>query len=102
MTVVFLPQARSELDDGADWYEDRQIGLGVLFNRAVQAVLSVLTVHPRLYGEVSPRVRRREIRQAPVADFPYTVIYEVRPDELLILAVAHNSLRPYYWRRRLA
>jgi hypothetical protein len=33
---------------------------------------------------------------------PYLVIYVVIPGQLVILAVAHTSKRPGYWRRRVA
>lgn len=32
--------------------------------------------------------------------FPYSVIYSVAGDEIRILAVAHHSRRPGYWRAR--
>ncbi|MBI3461482.1 MAG: type II toxin-antitoxin system RelE/ParE family toxin [Planctomycetes bacterium] len=32
--------------------------------------------------------------------FPYRIIYEVRSDEIVILAIAHNRRRPGYWSRR--
>ena len=101
MNFRILYQAQDEFDASVDRYESLSPGLGSRFKNRVARRFRELVATPRLYGEVSPRVRRREIRQAPVTDFPYTVIYAVRPGEVLVIAVANNSLRPYYWRRRL-
>jgi len=35
-----------------------------------------------------------------LARLPYALVYEVRDDAILILAIAHQSKRPYYWRGR--
>jgi plasmid stabilization system protein ParE len=32
--------------------------------------------------------------------FPYTILYRVREDEVFVTAIAHQSRRPGYWRRR--
>ena len=33
--------------------------------------------------------------------FPYTIVYTEFAEEILIIAVAHTSREPGYWRRRL-
>jgi hypothetical protein len=33
--------------------------------------------------------------------FPFRVVYELQPDRIWIVAVAHLSRRPGYWTRRL-
>jgi hypothetical protein len=45
--------------------------------------------------------RLPEIRRAFVNRFPYSIAYVLRDDELVILAVAHHSRGPRYWRRSL-
>jgi plasmid stabilization system protein ParE len=45
-------------------------------------------------------VIRGQIRKKLIAKFPYSVIYSVHPDEIRILAVAHQKRRPFYWRSR--
>ncbi len=32
--------------------------------------------------------------------FPYSLVYSVRPNEIRIVAVAHQKRRPFYWRAR--
>jgi hypothetical protein len=33
---------------------------------------------------------------------PYLVVYAILPDQIVVLAVAHTSRKPGYWRERLA
>ena len=46
--------------------------------------------------EVRPAVRRRIVRR-----FPYSILYTLEGDEVVVLAVAHQSRRPGYWTRRV-
>jgi hypothetical protein len=32
---------------------------------------------------------------------PYLVVYAVLPDQLVVLAIAHTSKKPGYWRERI-
>lgn len=34
------------------------------------------------------------------SDFPYQIVYQISPDEILIIAFAHAKRRPGYWRPR--
>ena len=42
----------------------------------------------------------QEVRRFVLERFPYTVIFEVLADRVLVLAVAHARRRPNYWKRR--
>jgi hypothetical protein len=43
-----------------------------------------------------------EIRRAPMKHHPYLVVYAILPDQLIIIAIAHTSKQPGYWRHRVA
>lgn len=55
--VPFAPEARAELEDAVEWYERRQIGLGLEFLEAVTELANDLTRWPET-GTVVPYVRR--------------------------------------------
>jgi plasmid stabilization system protein ParE len=42
-----------------------------------------------------------ELRKRPLRGFPHRVIYAVRRDHVLIVAVMHERQRPDYWRDRI-
>ncbi|MGE3491981.1 MAG: type II toxin-antitoxin system RelE/ParE family toxin [Vicinamibacterales bacterium] len=48
----------------------------------------------------SPRRGRLPSRQLKVRGFPYIVAYRIRPADIYIVAVAHTSRRPGYWKHR--
>jgi toxin ParE1/3/4 len=72
-------------------------GLGLRFiaeiERCQQALLETpLMGHP--YG--------RRLRKFKLGDkFPYSIVYAVLADVLFVVAYAHGSRRPSYWRVRV-
>ncbi|MSP63343.1 MAG: hypothetical protein EXR72_23970 [Myxococcales bacterium] len=42
-----------------------------------------------------------DVRRRVIERFPLTVVYLVRDDTLIIVAVAHQRRRPGYWMQRL-
>lgn len=96
MKLVIAPAALSELHDAATFYGlkgNTKLGLTFVgeFERAANLVLN----NPSL-GTEFHKNRRRYIRRR----FPYSIIYQVTPEELRILAVAHHMRRPGYWIHR--
>jgi hypothetical protein len=45
--------------------------------------------------------KRVDIHRALVAGFPYYLPFQILGDEILVVAIAHASRKPNYWRRRL-
>ena len=41
------------------------------------------------------------LRRTLVPGFPYGLLYSVEPERILIVAVAHLSRRPGYWKSRV-
>jgi plasmid stabilization system protein ParE len=48
------------------------------------------------FPESAP-VIRSEVRGKIISRFPYTLMYRVEDDIILVLAVAHQKQRPEYW-----
>ena len=93
-------EAEAELRAAIQWYERESVGLGDGFWSEVQQVLRLISKHPGVGGTIL-RIRvRGGARRLPVRRFPYFVVYRERPDYLQIIAIAHQSRRPGYWRTR--
>lgn len=92
--------AEDELAAAASWYEARQSGLGIalldLIDKAIEAIKSgVLPTSP------IPGVKRiKGARRILLRRYPYSIVLYERKDEFVIIAFAHNSRRPGYWRLR--
>ena len=95
LPVIFRRVAQTEFDDSAAWYDSQQPGLGADFVAEVQAVLDTISNQPDRYP-----VAHRDLREAPVARFPYCVYYRVRPNEIVVVAVFHTSRDPSGWQSR--
>ena len=100
LPVRLLDLAKREAHVAARWYERRQNGLSRRFLRVLYGTLLNIEQHPTHYPHLETVPDKVPIRRAIAKKFPYLVIYELRPDEVLVLAVAHAKRRPNYWMRR--
>lgn len=100
MRLRTLALAEDEALESAAWYDDRQPGLGDDFLNAYAAALDVIEQQHEQFPLMETIRSRREIRRCLLKRFPYAIVFEVRKDELVVLAVAHASRKPNYWRRR--
>jgi toxin ParE1/3/4 len=92
--------AVEELEAAAAWYEERAPGLGGELLGEIQRALDLVSRHPHV-GAPVPRVPvERGTRRVPLNRFPYSVVYRVRGDEIEVVAFAHQSRNPGYWRSR--
>jgi plasmid stabilization system protein ParE len=99
--VRYHPVARAELREAVRFGEMDRPGRGAALEAAVRKVVWLIHRLP----ESSPAWRglppALEIRRARVRRYPYLVIYEVWAEQVVIVAVAHTSLRPGYWLDRI-
>jgi plasmid stabilization system protein ParE len=90
--VTFNELAERELNEGAQYYEQEQPGLGVGFLADVRGTVGRLTEHPEAGTKLW-----RTVRRLLCPRFPYAVLYEIRPTEIRILAIMNLRRRPGYW-----
>ncbi len=60
------------------------------------------TEYPRSGVLISGLRVKFEVRRFLLDRFPYSVIAACLEDELVVVAIAHHSRKPGYWRKRLA
>ena len=85
----------------AVWYDERKPGLGTDFWDAVRAALHEIQSDPRRFSPLENVQSHRELRRYVLKRFPYLIIYEVVPNDIIVAAVAHTSRKPGYWLDRL-
>jgi toxin ParE1/3/4 len=100
MKIRLLVEAEAEAEAAALWYENRKEGLGFDFLDALAHGLESVEQHPQSFARTESLQGTREVRRYLLARFPFAIVYEVRADEILVLAIAHARRRPGYWKRR--
>ncbi|MCB9795886.1 MAG: hypothetical protein H6741_24585 [Alphaproteobacteria bacterium] len=69
--------------------------------RLVEDKVRLIEEHPGVGAMVPLRRQRTAARRFALGRFPYLVIDAIRDDVIFIIAPAHTSRRPLYWRRRV-
>ena len=101
MNLRVLDIVEAEVVEAASWYNDRSCKLGTEFLLAYRQALSKIEREPSRFPRLETLVSTdRDIRRVLLKRFPYYVVYEVFPNETVVLAVAHGSQRPNYWQDR--
>ena len=95
--LLISEPASLELAEVVRWHDERRPGSGGRLFDAVASTLRLIEAHPEIG---SPRRGRLPARQLKVRGFPYVVAYRVRRDDLYVVAIAHTSRRPGYWKYR--
>lgn len=96
MTSRFHEAADAELTEAVLYYDAKAPGLGDRFLAEVRVATSRIERYPEI-----ARVVEFGVRAKVLVNFPYSLMYVVDPDEMFIVAVAHQSKRPAYWVDRL-
>ena len=91
----FHAEAEFELEAEAAYYEQHTKGLGERFTSEVEAAVRVACSFPYIGSPYKYGTRRVYPKR-----FPFSVVYLVRGEEVLVLAIAPFSKRPGYWRNR--
>ena len=92
----FHQQATEEYDAAFDWYLERSPNAALRFDEEVDFALSQISAAPTRWAAGPHSTRRYLLRQ-----FPFTLIYRERAANIQIIAVAHTSRKPGYWKQRL-
>lgn len=92
MKLKILELAALEIDDGHAYYNLQQANLGDRFKKDVQIAIDTIVSSPKLYPQVDGSIRRAILHR-----FPYSIFYTIDDDTVVILSVAHQRRKPYYW-----
>ena len=99
-----LQEARRELLEAAHWYKDEDgLALAQAFGAAYREQLSRARKLPQSGAPVGPMPAdiALDVRSFLFKRFPYKLVYAAAPDGIIVVAVAHQRRRPFYWITRL-
>lgn len=95
MTYSFHPDAEEEFNQGIEYYEEIEPGLGYDFAVEVYSTIQRSVAYPKAWAVLDGDVRRSLVRR-----FPYGVLYSEEQDGLFIVAVMNLHRDPDYWKDR--
>jgi len=88
--------ADQEVDDAVQWHEEQAEGLGLAFLDELDRVVRLVRTYPLVATQIEP-----EIRRFLFARFPYSLIYGIDHETIVVIAVAHQHRKPRYWDGRI-
>ena len=87
--LIVKDEAAAETKDSYLWYEERKKGLGDDFLLSVQKTLVEIKNNPFSYHKIY-----KNYRQAIVNRFPFTIVYEIKSQSIIVYAIFHRSRDP--------
>ena len=96
MNVRFLSLANQEVTDAVQWYDEKAEGLGREFLDELDRVVRLVRAYPLMATQIE-----EEIRRFLFIRFPYSLIYGIDQETIVVIAVAHQHREPRYWADRI-
>ena len=97
MTHTFHPDAALEFEEEVRYYRTRGLVLGDRFAAEVRFAIRRILQTPERW-----RVVEDEVRVCRVRVFPFSLLYTIEHDFILIIAIMHQKREPGYWHYRLS
>ena len=98
MKVRYHPDARAEVLDAMEWYEERRPMLGADFLTEVRRAETMIAKRPAAWQRWSGVAA--DVRRFKLARFPYCVAFQGTGEDIVVIAVAHQKRAPFYWQGR--
>lgn len=96
MKINFLSSAEAEFDETYRYYESQQQGLGEQFATEIEKTLDRIKLLPNAWQPLGSHTRHCQTKH-----FPYAIIYQVRDNEILIVAITHIRRELEHWQNRM-
>jgi plasmid stabilization system protein ParE len=96
MTYDFHPDAKRELKDAVAYYDNISRELGDAFIEEVEQTLDRIQKFPEAWPQLSKNTRR-----CRTLSFPYGIVYQIKNQRILVVAVMHLQRKPNYWSDRI-
>ncbi|MBZ0137762.1 MAG: type II toxin-antitoxin system RelE/ParE family toxin [Planctomycetes bacterium] len=89
LSVRYEAEAKGDIVDAHEWFDDRRPGLGSAFERATEAAINWIVENTSACREIRPGVRKYRVR-----GFPYAIYFKVTETEIIVFAVVHGARYP--------
>ncbi|WP_424492898.1 type II toxin-antitoxin system RelE/ParE family toxin [Salinimicrobium sp. GXAS 041] len=87
--LLVREEAQREIIDAGFWYENKQKGLGRRFVSEVEDQFEFVLKFPEVYA-----LKKDNFREAPLKEFPYSIIYTLENRKITVFAVFNTYQNP--------
>jgi toxin ParE1/3/4 len=99
--VWILQEAAEEVAAATNWYDRERPGLGTEFSDAVEAAIDLIEEDILPLSPMPGKSGTKGAKRLILKRFPYDIVVIERTIEVVVIAVAHHSRKPGYWRERI-
>lgn len=93
--VSLLPAAEADYQEALAWYQARSLQAAAGFEAAMEVALGRIADEPEGWPLCDDRHRFYILRR-----FPYSIIFRVLAEDVLVVAVAHSRRSSSFWHGR--
>lgn len=97
-----VQEAADEAIAAANWYDKERDGLGAEFAYAVEIAIDLIEEAILPLSPMPGRSGAKGVKRLILKRFPYDIVVTESTDEVIVIAVAHHSRKPGYWRQRIS
>lgn len=100
--VRILQEAAEEAIAAADWYDKEREGLGKEFTSTVEIAIDLIEEDILPLSPMPGKSGTTGVKRLILKRFPYDIVVIEGELETVVVAIAHHSRKPGYWRERLS
>jgi hypothetical protein len=100
--IRILQEAVEETIEAANWYDREREGLGEEFADAVDIAIDLIEDDILPLSPMPGKSCAKGVRRLILKRFPYDIVVIEGDIETIVIAVAHHSRLPGYWRERIS
>ncbi len=98
--IRILQGAAEEAIAAANWYDEQRKGLGTEFTNAVETAIDQIEEGQIPLSPILDKVGEQTIKRLMLKRFPFSIIVLENRAETVVIAIAHHSRKPGYWKKR--
>ncbi|MDT0645553.1 type II toxin-antitoxin system RelE/ParE family toxin [Zunongwangia sp. F260] len=87
--ILITTEAKVDIAEGVEWYEDKSAGLGEKFLQDLDLQLNYISRFPEHF-----QTRDTGFREIGLDKFPYVIVYVFKSNNVIILAVFNTYQDP--------
>jgi len=94
--IEFHPEAIRETREAIQWCRQRDENVASEFRALLKSAVELVSRFPESWSEYLVDARGFRFQK-----FPFVLVYIIRGERIIVVALAHSKGKPGFWRERL-